>query len=496
MAAESVTSPAGAVSGGREPLPLLVRRVTAVTSLGTMMAFLDSTIVSVALQPLGDRTGSSLATVQWLVTAYLLAMAAVIPLSGWLSVRLGAKQVFLAGVTLFTAASLACGLADSTAQLIAFRALQGVGGILVPVSQALQVRAAGPRLIARVMSLSGIPVIMAPVLGPTAGGLILQHLGWRWIFLVNVPVGIVTVLLGVRLLPDTPGADPGRLDVLGLVTIVTSSVAITFGLVELGAGDAGSPEVVVPLTAGVVLLAVFVLHALRADSPLLDLRLFANRRYAAASAANFFMGALILGAVILMPLYFQVVRHESTVSTGLLLVPQGIGVALGIWRVAGLSERFGTGPVTLAGTLIGVVTTVPFVCVGAGTSYLWLGAAMTARGFGLGIAGIPAFTAAYRAVSPAKVPDATVQLSVGQRMGGSVATAVLSVVLQHRLPHTRTAAEQAESFGIAFWWVLGTGLAAALPAVFLAAAERRAAHPAPVPHDGLDQPAARPEPTT
>ncbi|WP_406376597.1 multidrug efflux MFS transporter [Streptomyces sp. NBC_00647] len=476
MAADSTSSPPNAPDTGREPFSPELRKVIVVTTLGAFMTFLDSTIVNVALKTLTSEMDTSLSTIQWLVTAYLLAMAAVIPISGWLGARLGAKRVFIAAITVFTLASLACGLATSIEQLIVFRTLQGIGGIAVPVSQAILVRAAGPRLMARVMSVSGIPVIMAPVVGPTVGGLLLQHVGWESIFLVNIPIGILTVLLAVKLLPADTVAHPGKLDVPGLVTIVAGSVGITYGLSEIGnSGDAASAKVVVSIGAGVLLLAAFVVLSLRSAKPLLDIRLFKNRLYTAASLTNFFMGALSLGAVILMPLYFQTVRGEDAVSTGLLLIPQGVGVAVAMWRVARFVDRFGSGPVALAGGLVSIVATVPFVFIGDGTSYWWIGAAMVVRGFGIGTCAIPAVTAAYRAVSMMKIPDATVQLNMGQRIGGSLGAAILAVVLQQQLQGARTPADQADAFGVAFWWTLGIGVAATLPAVLLAVVERRAA---------------------
>ncbi|GAB2469338.1 MDR family MFS transporter [Xylanimonas ulmi] len=476
MSAETTTSPPSAPDAGREPFSPALRKVIAVTTLGAFMVFLDSTVVNVALQTLTKEWDTSLSTIQWLVTAYLLAMTAVIPISGWFGARWGAKRVFIAAIAVFTLASLACALATSVEQLIAFRALQGIGGIAVPVSQAILVRAAGPRLMARVVSVSGIPVIMAPVIGPTLGGLLLQHVGWESIFLVNIPIGMITVLLAVRLLPGDTITHPGKLDVPGLVTIVAASVGLTFGLSEIGnSGHATSAKVLVPLVSGALLLASFIVVSLRRAKPLLDLRLFKDQTYSAASLTNFFMGALSLGAVILMPLYFQTVRGEDAVATGLLLIPQGVGIAVALLRVARFVDKFGSGPVALVGGLISIVGTVPFVLIGDTTSYWWIGVAMVVRGFGIGTCAVPAVTAAFRAVSPMKIPDATVQLNVGQRIGGSLAAAILAVVLQRQLQSAHLPADQANGFGVAFWWTLGIGAAAALPAVLLAVVERRTA---------------------
>lgn len=470
---------APAAPASRQPLPPQLRRVIAAVVLGSVMIFLDSTIVNVALRTLSERLGSSLAGIQWVVTAYLLALAAVIPASGWLSARFGAKRLFTASVLAFTAASVACALSTTTAELISFRAVQGAaGGLALPVGQAIVMRESGPALMARTMSAIGIPTILMPVIGPTLGGLVLEHASWRWIFYLNVPVGIAAAALAHRLLPaDPPGPGrAGRLDVLGLLLVVLGSVGITYGLAEVGSdGHPGSAKVLGSLVGGALLLAAFVLRTLKAAHPLVDLRLYRSPAYSAASLTTVAVGAAAFGAIILMPLYFQIVRGESTVGTGLLLIPQGAGTTVAIWLGARLNDRLGGGPTSLLGGVISIVGTVPFLFLGAHTDYWLLGAAMAVRGFGVGVCAMPAMTSAYRAIPPSKIGDATVQLSVLQRIGGSVGTAAFAVVLQRHLAHAHGVGGAADSFAASFWWVLAVAVAATLPAVLLTGAERRTA---------------------
>lgn len=483
MSAETHDAPPAAgtppAPNPRQPLPPELKRVIGAVILGSVMIFLDSTIVNVALRTLSVRLDSPLSTVQWVVTGYLLALAAVIPASGWLAARFGAKRLFTASVVVFTAASVACALATTTGELIAFRAVQGAaGGLTLPIGQAILMRASGPALMARTMSTIGIPTILMPVIGPTVGGLILQHASWRWIFYLNVPIGVAAAVLAIRLLPaDTPGADrAGRLDVVGLLLVVLGSVGITYGLAEVGSdGHLGSARVLTTLVGGALLLAAFVPRTLRSAHPLVDLRLYRSPAYSAASLTSFAMGAAAFGAIILMPLYFQIVRGEGTVSTGLLLVPQGAGATVAIWLGARLNDRLGGGPTSLIGGVISIVGTVPFILIGAHTDYWYLGAAMVVRGFGVGVCAMPAMTSAYRAVTPAKIGDATVQLSVLQRIGGSVGTAAFAVVLQRHLAGAGSPGSQAHAFAVSFWWVFGVAVAATLSALLLTAAERRTA---------------------
>src|SRR5919107_3271858 len=196
-----------------------VWRIAVVVILGAIMSVLDTTIVNVALDTLAKDLHTSLDGIQWVVTGYMLALAALLPVPGWAAPRFGARRVYLISLVLFTAGSALCGFAWSSGSLIAARVLQGLGGgMLMPIGQMILVRAAGPKNMARVMSAIGVPIILAPVFGPTLGGLLLEHAGWQWIFFVNLPVGIAAVIAALRLLPrdaDTRAA-AGRLDALGL----------------------------------------------------------------------------------------------------------------------------------------------------------------------------------------------------------------------------------------------------------------------------------------
>ncbi|HEY9476121.1 MAG TPA: DHA2 family efflux MFS transporter permease subunit, partial [Mycobacteriales bacterium] len=412
--------------------------VVAVVIAGATMSFLDSTIVNVALRSLSVDLAAPLDRIQWVVTAYLLSLAAVIPVTGWAARRFGARRVYLFAVVVFTVASVACGLSRTAGELITFRAVQGLGGgMIMPVGQMILARRAGPQNMARVMSAVGVPIVLAPVFGPTIGGLLLQYVGWQSIFFVNLPIGVVAVLLAVRLLPRDRAEPTAALDATGLGMVVAGMVAITYGLADVGrSGRLDSPRVLVTLAAGLVLLAAFVLRALRIERPLLDVRLYRNAMFGAASLAMFCLGVAMYGAMILMPLYYQTVRHQDAVATGLLLAPGGLGAAIANWLTGRLTERIGSGPTALLGGVISIVATVPFVTIGADSSYVLLTLGMIVRGVGIGLSIVPAMTAAYRVIDRSRINDATPQLSIVQRLGGSIGTAILAIVLQNQLGHS------------------------------------------------------------
>src|SRR3984893_10073999 len=240
-----------------------VWRVSAVVIVGSIMSILDTTIVNVALATLGRELHSTVAEIQWVVAGYMLALAAVIPVTGWAARRFGAKRVYLVSLVLFTAGSALCGLATTSTELIVFRVLQGIGGgMILPIGQLMMAEAAGPKRMGRVMSVVAVPAMLAPILGPTLGGLILDNASWRWIFFVNLPIGVVAFIAGLRGLPRSEPQDAGRLDVLGLLLVITGMPLITYGLAEIGTtGGFSSARVIAPILGGLALVALFIAHA-------------------------------------------------------------------------------------------------------------------------------------------------------------------------------------------------------------------------------------------
>ncbi len=462
------------MSTSSDKIDAYVWRISAVVIIGSIMSILDTTIVNVALATLGHDLHSTISEIQWVVTGYMLALAAVIPITGWAARRFGAKRVYLVSLVLFTAGSALCGLATSTSELVLFRVIQGVGGgMILPIGQLMMAEAAGPKRMGRVMSIVVVPAMLAPILGPTIGGLILDNASWRWIFFVNLPIGIIAVIAALRILPSGQHRDAGPLDVRGLLLMSTGLPLVTYGLAEIGVtGSFTSPKVIVPIVVGLGLVTAFAFHALRVPRPLLNLRLYKRATFASASFAMFCLGAALFGGMILLPLYWQEIRHESVLYTGLLTAPQGLGMAL-IMPLAGkLTDRFGGGPLALLGVIVTTITTIPFGLIGAHTSVAVLSVAMFLRGMGIGFAFMPAMTAAFASLERSELPDATPQLNVLQRVGGSIGTAVLAVILQRALSDTHTLAGAASAYGTAFWASAGLTALAIIPCIVLVRAER------------------------
>ncbi|WP_405484439.1 DHA2 family efflux MFS transporter permease subunit [Nocardia sp. NBC_00511] len=431
-----------------------------VVLVGAILAFLDATVVNVSLKSLSTDLGGSLDTVQWVVTGYLLAQAAVLPATGWAVRRAGAKRLYIAALLTFVLASAACAAANSIEMLIAARVLQGLGaGVMVPAGQILMVTTAGKQGMARAMVAAGIPMMLTPVIGPTIGGLLLEYAGWQWIFLINLPIGALGLILAWRLLPRTARDElSGALDLVGLTLVVLGMIGLTYGLSEAADHGLNQPGVLVPLCGGIALTAAFIAHSLRVPHPLLDLRLWRDRFFALGAVTTAALGTVTFGAMILLPLYFQLIRHLDAAHTGMLMAPQGIGAAAALALSAPIYEKIGP-LVCVVGGLLCCAATIPFLFLAADTPYWALGSAMVVRGLGIGLAAMPAMTVAMRDLSPGQIVDATPQLHVLQRIGGSVGTAVFVVVLQQHL-----VGGGVRGFDVSFSWVLGASVLAVVPA--------------------------------
>jgi EmrB/QacA subfamily drug resistance transporter len=450
-------------------LPPEVRKALLALIVGGIAAILDSTMVTLALHTLVARLHSTDGTIQWVTTGYLLAMAVAIPVTGWAESRWGGKRAWMAALVVFVAGSVLCALSWNAAGLIGFRVLQGfAAGLIFPLMQTLGVKAAGGRASSSLVATVSLPLALGPILGPVIGGVILNWLSWRWLFLVNVPVIAVGLVLAWRLLPadrPDPAAGRPRLDVIGLVLLAPALGGILLGLSNLSAdGGIGHAGVLVPLLAGIALLGAFTAWALHAGDrlPVVDIRLLRLRSLGTASAVLFTAGAAMYAGMFLLPLYYQQLHGETVLDAGLLLIPQGVGSLAARFVVGKLVARFGARLVTIASFLVTAVATVPFAFAGPHASLWPLGAVLLIRGFGIGTVLVPPMSVAYRDISPAGIPHATMNTRIAQQVGASFGTAVVAVALQSLL-----ARGAASAFQGAFWWAIGITVAALIPALAL-----------------------------
>jgi EmrB/QacA subfamily drug resistance transporter len=478
---------APAATPPRDRLDPAVIKLIIILLVGAVPSLLDTAIVNVAVDTIGRDLHTTVATIQWVITGYLLSFAMVIPLSGWALARFGGRNVWTFSLALFLAGSVASGAAWNIGSLIAFRVVQGIGGgLMVPLLTTLLVQAAGQQQMGRLMSAVSLPIVVVPIFGPVVAGLIISNISWRWIFYVNVPICLVGLVLAWRGLPSAPPQGPRpRIDLTGLLLLPPALVALLYGLAEAAAVRGFvHPVVLISLGAGAALLAAYTVHALRTSAtPLVDLRLLRYRTFAGASSLLFLAGLSIYGAMLLLPLYFQQVRGDSALATGLLLVPQGVGSLLPRTMAGKLTDRIGPRLVAAAGVILAAAGTIPFALAGLHTSYVLLGAALVVRGAGLGTATIAVMAGAFGGLSRAEVPHASSMTRIVQFVGGSFGAAVLVAVILDRQVEEHAgagAAGLAAAFGQTFWWTVGFTALAAVPALLLAG-RARPARPAPRP---------------
>ncbi|MER6948857.1 MFS transporter [Nonomuraea sp. NPDC000554] len=480
-----------------------LRTTGLVVLLGVIMTILDTTIMNVAVNALARDFQTTLATMQWVITGYLLALSMTIPITGWAVGRFGAKAVWLASLVLFTGGSVLSAAAWSVGSLVAFRAVQGLGGgLLMPVGQAMIAQAAGQERMGRGMAMISVPAMLAPVLGPVLGGVIVESLDWRWLFLVNVPVCAVALLAAIILLPNAApantepthskqtdaeqqpggptGSDPaageradrrqtavasragepagnartggeqrrgGRLDVVGLVLLSPGLAGLVFGLSEVGNGASLAHPA---LWIGLALVAAFVIRALRTSETLLDLRLFGDRTFAAAVGTLVCYSAALFGVTVLVPLYSQLSSGGSALDAGLLMAPMGVGAALTMPIAGRLTDRGGPRGVGAAGIAVAVAGMLAFV---AFPGYV----PMFVLGLGHGLVAPSVAAAAFKTLDRAAIPAGSTLSNIAVRLASSFGVALLAVLLQ---VFTRSGA--AQPFTYTFWCAI------ALAAVSLA----------------------------
>lgn len=450
--------------------------IAMVVIVGSFMTVLDTTILAVALGGLSRHFQAPLATIQWTATGYTLALATAIPLTAWAAGRFGTHRLYMLSIGLFTAGSALAGLAWSTDTLIAFRVLQGLGGgMVVPLGMAIVLNAASPERKGRMMGLLGIPVLVGPLVGPVLGGWLVDEASWRWIFFINVPIGLLTVALAARIFPRDTERKSVPLDVPGLLMLSPGLAALIYGVATGGEHrDFGTAGALVPILLGAALVLAFLLRALTARAPLLDLRLLKVRAFAAGMGTVALFAGAYFGGMMLVPMYYQFVRGESATVSGLLGVPQVLATGITLQIASRLIDRMPAGRIVPFGVSLAVLGYGAFAAqLGAETPYWRLVASLTVAGAGVGMTMMPTITGAARGFGPAQVPAATTLLNINTQIAGSVGTALLSVLLTTAAADRGgLAAAQAKpvpalagAFQHTYLWVVAVMAAALLPAL-------------------------------
>lgn len=400
--------------------------------IGIFMVILDATAVNVAIPSLVRDFHSNLTTVQWTVTGYALAQAGVIPLAGWLSDRFGAKQIFLISVVLFTVGSVLCATAQSAEWLILFRVLQGIGGgCVLPIAMAYVYRLAPPNRVGAVMGLMGIPILLAPAIGPVVAGWLVQYQSWRWIFLLNLPVGIIGVLIGVRGLPRISRQAVATFDLPGTLLGPLAFVALSYGINQ-GATSWTSSKTIGGLIVGAIALVGFAVVELRHTSPLLELRVFRSMDFSLAIIVQWVGFFAMFGALFLIPYFLQIVRGYGAFDTGLALLPQAIAAALFMPIGGTLFDRIGARPLVVVGLGMVTASMVLLATISITTNAQSLILPLALSGAGMGLMMMPLNTHLINAAPRELVSRVTSLTNALQQVVNSLTVATLTTILASR----------------------------------------------------------------
>ncbi|WP_083529993.1 DHA2 family efflux MFS transporter permease subunit [Skermania piniformis] len=423
-------------------LDAAVYRTAGVVVLGAIMAILDVTVVGVAIPTFQSTFETSYAIAAWTMTGYTLALATVIPLTGWAADRFGTKRLYMLAITLFVLGSVLCSFAWDITSLITFRVLQGLGGgMLMPLGMTIMTRAAGPSRIGRVMAVLGIPMLLGPICGPILGGWLIESASWHWIFLINVPIGILALIAAFIIFPRDRPSPSESFDFVGMLLLSPGLALFLFGVSSIPEmGTVASARVLIPAVIGLVLVLAFVRHALRTEQPLIDLRLLGRNRNLAVAVATMLLFAMaFFGAGLLLPSYFLQVRGETTLQAGFLLVPQGLGAMISMPIAGRLVDRIGPGKIVLTGVALISLTMAVFTQVHADTPYPLLLGALFVMGLGMGATMMPVMTAAMATLTDHEVARGSTLMNIVNQTAGSIGTAIMSVVLTNLLDNQQYA---------------------------------------------------------
>lgn len=439
---------------------------------GMFLVILDSTIMNVAVPKLTSAFHSNLGTIQWVITAYTLSLSAVIPLAGWFSDRFSPKRMFMTSIVLFVLASVLCALARTPEQLIAFRILQGLGGGMVaPIGIATVFTVSPPDKRGSVMGILGIPMLLAPIMGPVLSGWLIEFVNWHWIFFINVPVGLLALLMALKYFPRAIPKPNSELDIVGALLAPIAFASLVFAVHRAGDSGWSDPWTLSSLIGGVLMLAVFIRQELWNKAPLLELRVFRSPAFAHGITVAWLNQIALFGSILLFPLYLQQVKGLSPLESGLYVIPQAILSTIGINVGGKLFDRIGVRPVALIGicSLSGSLFALTQINAHSSAFYIMCSFAFAGLGQGLTMMQINTHVlkSAPRELVSRVTPITTSAQQIMSSIGVTITMAYLSANMKE-LPAQHTLNELGNAFGSTFRITLWFAIAALVLSLFFA----------------------------
>ncbi|WP_206916545.1 DHA2 family efflux MFS transporter permease subunit [Alicyclobacillus suci] len=402
-------------------------------ALGAIAPMLDSTMVNIAIDKLTRDFNTTLDTIQWSITGYVLALAMAVPVSGWIMNKYNGKKIFVGAVFAFGIISFFVGISWGVAAFIFFRLLQGFSaGIITALMSTLLVKTAGPENVGKVMAIVSTPMIFGPILGPVIGGFIVQGASWRWIFFINVFIVLIAAPLMMKTIPDfEPFNKDSKLDVFGIIDLSLMSAVLIYGITK--AADHASfnnSETMLCLGIGLVLAVIYLLYnRIRKNQTVLPLNLFAHKRFLASSVGLFLANIAIMGPMLILPLFFQNCRHFTAIEAALALIPQGIGMLVTRPIIGKMIDQIGAKYVVIVSLVLSLIGSIPLTFITDKTSMVWISIILFIRGTSFGGIMLPLTSDAYTGLDSEQLPEASVGINMIENLGSSFGTAVIATVV-------------------------------------------------------------------
>ncbi|MFD2615641.1 DHA2 family efflux MFS transporter permease subunit [Paenibacillus gansuensis] len=469
---ELAATTAKAVPDGQEPSIRSILAPLVAIIVGLFMVILDGTAMNVALPGFVTEFGKDLSVVQWTVTGYALAQAAVIPLAGWLSDRFGAKKIFLISVAMFTLGSLLCALAADVNQLIIYRVIQGIGGgMVMPIAMAFTYRLSPPGKVGAVMGMMGIPILLAPALGPVIAGWLVDYASWKWIFLLNLPVGIIGILIGLRTLPNIDRQSVPALDMAGIILGPIAFAGLSYGVSE-GGNSWTSAQTLTGLIVGGAALIGFVIAELRRENPLLELRVFKSSDFTRGIIVQWISQIALFGTLFMIPLFLVMAKQYTAFETGLVMLPQALAAGLFMPIGGKLFDKIGARPLVISGMSLVLLAAFLLSRIQMDDSVWAMVPPLALLGAGMGLSMMPLNTHLMQSAPQNLVSRVTSLTNAAQQVMTSFAVAGLTTIhttltKDYITDGTDPAKAGGLAFGDTFYVLVGIAVLGILIAFFL-----------------------------
>ncbi|MEN1966643.1 MDR family MFS transporter [Lentibacillus sp. N15] len=402
-------------------------------ALGAIAPMLDSTMVNIAIDKLMKDFNTTLGTVQWSVTGYVLALAIAVPVSGWLMNKFNGKKVFIGAVVAFGVISIFIGLSWDISSFIFFRLVQGFSaGIITPLMSTLLVKTAGPENLGRVMAIVSTPMILGPILGPVIGGFIVQGASWHWIFFINVFIVLIAAPLMMKYIPDFEAFNKNsKLDVFGIVNLSLMSASLIYGITK--AADHASfhnHETILWGSIGLVLAIIYLMYnRIKQNQTVLPMNLFAHKTFCASSIGLFLANIAVMGPMLILPLFFQNFRHFTAIQAALALIPQGVGMLITRPMIGKMIDKFGAKYVVIVSLVLSLIGSIPLIFITDKTSMIWISIVLFIRGTSFGGIMLPLTSDAYTGLNSKQLPQAGVGINIIENLGSSFGAAMIATVV-------------------------------------------------------------------